>query len=93
MRAHTGTLGPLGTLETMLGGIAFLASLTTVTAAGDLRLVEAVKSRNAAAVRALLQQHADVSLTFAPAARRTFADSTSPCRAANSSGVKPPRSM
>jgi uncharacterized protein len=58
MRARTGTRG---TLETMLGGIAFLASLTTVGAAGDLRLVEAVKSRNAAAVRALLQQHADVN--------------------------------
>src|ERR1700687_1166405 len=58
MRAHTGTLG---TLAAMLGGIAALASLTTVSAAGDLRLVEAVKSRNAPAVRALLQQRADVN--------------------------------
>jgi ankyrin len=52
MRARTGIL---------IGGIAALASLTTVSAAGDLRLVEAAKSRNAAAVRALLQQHADVN--------------------------------
>jgi ankyrin repeat protein len=51
MRAHIGIL---------IGGIA-LASLTKVSAAGDSRLVEAVKSRNAAAVRLLLQQHVDVN--------------------------------
>ena len=52
MRAHTWML---------IGGIAALASPTTVSAAGDLRLVDAVKSRNPTAVRALLQQHADVN--------------------------------
>jgi ankyrin len=52
MRAHTGIL---------IGGIAAWASLTTVSVAADLRLVDAVKSRNTAAVRALLQKHADVN--------------------------------
>ena len=38
-----------------------LASIATVTAATDLRLVEATKQGNQEALRALLQQHIDVN--------------------------------
>ena len=41
--------------------IVVLAMAVTVTAAGDLRLIEAVKTRNAETVRSLLEQRVDVN--------------------------------
>jgi ankyrin repeat protein len=41
--------------------ILLLASTTSLVAAGDLRLIEAIKNNNTAAVSALLKQHADVN--------------------------------
>jgi uncharacterized protein len=41
--------------------IVLLAASVTLAAAGDLRLVDAVKSRNAESVQALLKQHVDVN--------------------------------
>src|SRR6266852_4925402 len=49
-------------LRSLVGSwIVLLASAVGLAAAGDLRLIEAVKNNNKAAVLALLKQHTDVN--------------------------------
>jgi ankyrin repeat protein len=51
-------------IRTLIGGwIVALTAGASLAAAGDVRLVDAVKNRNAEAVRTLLKQHADVNAT------------------------------